>query len=100
DAELERARRDERAKASGLEIVLDPQTLLARDGAVMRVRELLAREVVHRVRDALGEAAAVHEDERRAVRAHELEQARVDRGPDAGAGVGTRRGPAAELERL
>ena len=100
DAELERARRDERPDPPGFEIVLDAQTLLARDRSVVRVRDLLAGEVVHRVRDALCEASAVHEDERAAMRAHELEQARMDRRPDGCPPVGPGHRPAPELERL
>src|SRR2546430_10513013 len=44
DPELERARRNEGTQRPRLQIVLDPQTLLARDRAVVRVRELLARD--------------------------------------------------------
>ena len=58
------------------------QTLLARDRAMVGMRELLSREVVHRVGDTLREAAAVHEDERRAMRLDELHQPRMDRRPD------------------
>src|SRR6185503_19427100 len=100
DPELERRRRDERAQPARLEIVLDPQALLARDRAVMRVDQLLARELVHRVRDAFREAPAVDEDEGRAMLADELEQTRVDRRPDARPRVRARCGTAADLERL
>ena len=67
---------------------------------MVAVRELLAREIVHRVGDALREATAVHEDERRAVLAHELQESRVDRRPDARARVGARGRSAAEFEGL
>ena len=82
DAELERARGHERRKPPGLEIVFDPQPLLARDRAMVRVDELFTRELVECAREALGETARVHEDERRSVRADELEDLRMDRRPD------------------
>src|SRR5207247_5498983 len=82
DAELERAGGDKGRKAARLEIVFDPKPLLARDRAVVRVDELLARELVERAREALGATARVHEDERRAMRADELEDLGMDRGPD------------------
>ena len=56
--------------------------LLARDRAVVGAGDLLAGQLVERGRQPLGQAAAVDEDDRRAVRAHELEQPRVDRRPD------------------
>src|SRR6185503_693390 len=83
-----------------LEIVLDAQALLARDRAVMRVDQLLTCELVHRIRDPFREAPAVDEDEGRAMLADELEEPRVDRRPDARPRVGSRRGTAADLERL
>ena len=88
DAQLERRRRHERAQAARLQVVLDAEALLARDRAVMRMHQLLARELVHRAGDPLREAAAVDEDERRAMLADELEQTRMYRGPDARACVG------------
>ena len=100
DAELERAGRHQRPEPPGLQIVLDAKPLLACDRPVMRVRQLFTRQIVQRVRDALREPAAVDEDERRAVLAHELEEPRVDRRPDARAPIGPRGRPAAELERL
>src|SRR5213594_311693 len=57
DPELERARGDEGSDATRLEVVLDAQPLLARDGAVMRVRDLLLGEIVQRRGDALREPA-------------------------------------------
>ena len=100
DPELERARGDEGSDATRLEVVLDAQPLLARDGAVMRVRDLLLGEIVQRGGDALREAAAVDEDERAAVLTDELEQARMDRRPDRDAAVGPAHGTRAELQRI
>ena len=56
--------------------------LLARERAVVRAGDLLLGELVEPQREPLGEAAVVDEDDRRAVRSHELEQRRVDRRPD------------------
>src|SRR5206468_6491101 len=81
DAELEGARGDEGRQTSRLELVLDLESLLARDRAVVRADQLLSRELVQRAGESLGEAARVHEDERRAVRSDDLEGLRLDRGP-------------------
>jgi hypothetical protein len=85
DAQLQRRRRDDRGQSAGLQALLDGGALLARERAVMSERHLLAREVVHGRRQALGEAPAVDEDDGRTVRAHEVDEARVDVGPDASA---------------
>ena len=85
DPELERGRRDDRAEPSLLEGVLDLQTLLAREGAVMRAHEILAGELVQARRESLGQPPGVREHDRRAVRADQLQQRRVDRGPDRAA---------------
>ena len=82
DAELERGRGDDRRELAALQPVLDLLPLLARDRAVVRERDLLPRSLVQRRREPLGQAAAVDEDHRRAVRADELDQPRVDRRPD------------------
>jgi hypothetical protein len=82
DPELERGRRDYRAERAALQRVLDEQPLLARDRAVVRGHEVLARELVQARRQALGQAPGVHEHDRRAVRADQLEQAGMDRRPD------------------
>ncbi len=82
DAELERRGGDEGGEAAGLERVLDQEALLAGDRAVVGAGDLLPRQLVEGGGQALGEAAAVHEEDRRAVGAHELEKARVDRRPD------------------
>src|SRR5262249_46763185 len=76
DAELERARRGDRAQPAGLERLLDLDALVARDRAVVRAHELdtlrrragLDRELGQLLRDALGEPPAVDEDDRRSVR--------------------------------
>ncbi len=82
DAELERRRGDDRGEIPALEAILDDGALLARDRAVVREGDLLAREIVERGREALGEPSAVDEDHRRAVRADELDDARVKVRPD------------------
>ena len=97
DAQLERRRRDERRDAAGLEVLLDLEPLLAGDRAVVGADQLLAGELVQALREPLGQAAAVREDDRAAVRPDELEQARVDRRPDARAHVAERDGPAGLL---
>ena len=82
DAELERRGGDQRGQTAGLQHLLDLEPLLARDRAVVGAGDVRLGELVQAVGDPLGGAAAVHEDERRAVGADELEQARVDRRPD------------------
>ena len=83
DPELERRGGNERPELARLERVLDQQPLLARDRAVVGAGDRLARKVVECRGEPLREAARVHEQDRRAVRFHELEQARVHRRPDA-----------------
>ena len=56
--------------------------LRARDRSVVRADERLAGQLVQRAGEPLGQPAAVDEDQRRAVRANQLEQPRVDRRPD------------------
>ena len=99
DAELERAGRDERGETTGLEVILDAEPLLSRDRAMVRVDQLFACELVERAREALCEPPGVHEDKRRAVRADELEDLRVDRGPDRRA-LDRGHGPGWDLGRL
>ena len=85
DAELERRGGDEGGEAAGLERVLDlERAARGRSSRGGRGRRL-ARQLVEGGGQALGEAPAVHEDDGRAVRAHQLEQARVDGGPDRAA---------------
>ena len=83
DAELERRGRDQAAKRPCLELVLDEHSLLARDRPVVGSHQVFAGELVDARRKAFGEASRVDEDDRRAMRLDELEQPRVDRGPDA-----------------
>src|SRR6266700_554543 len=45
-------------------------------------RDLLFGQLVEPEREPLGETAVVDEDDRRAMRADELDERRVDRGPD------------------
>ena len=82
DAELERRGRDQRAQGAGLQQVLDLDALRPRDRAVVRADQRLAGQLVQRAGQPLGQPPAVDEDQRRAVRADELEQPRVDRRPD------------------
>jgi len=82
DAELERRGGDERAQHAGLEEILHFDALRPRDRPVMRADQRFARELVEGAGEPLGEAAAVDEDERRAVGANQLEEARVNRRPD------------------
>ena len=83
DAELERRRGDEARDLPGLQELLDDDSLLARERAVVRACQLLSGELVDAEREPLGEAAVVDEHDRRSVLAHELEDRRVDRRPDA-----------------
>ena len=59
------------------------EALLAGDAAVVGPDQLLAGQLVEPLGEALGEAAAVDEDDRAACAPDELEDARVDRRPDA-----------------
>src|SRR5439155_26444264 len=83
DAELERRCGDEAAKRPGFQLVFDDQPLLARNRSVVRSYEVFASQLVDARRQALRQASRVDEDDGRAVRLDQLEQARVDRGPDA-----------------
>ena len=82
DAELERRRGDERAQRAGLQQILDLDALRAGDRAVMRADERLAGELVERAGQPFGQPPAVDEDQRRSVRANQLEQPRMNRRPD------------------
>ena len=57
DAELERARGDKGGQSARLQVVLDAETLLASDRAVVRVYQLFACELVERACETLGEPA-------------------------------------------
>ena len=100
DPELERRCGHERGQAAGLQHLLDLEPLLAGDRAVVRAGDLLLGQVVQAMGDALGGAAAVHEDERRAVGAHQLEEARIDRGPDRLARLAVGRRGATQLAHV
>ena len=82
DAELERRGGDERPQRAGLEQVLDLHALRPGDRSVVRADERFARQLVERAGQALGQPPAVDEDQRRAMRANQLEQPRVDGRPD------------------
>ena len=82
DAELERRGRDQAADLSGLQPVFDLDALRPRERSVVRADQRLAGQLVERAGEPLRDAAAVDEDQRRAVRAHQFEQARMDRAPD------------------
>src|SRR6185437_1555368 len=86
DAELQRAGGDDGGQLAALEAVLDHEARVLGDRAVVREGDLLAGGLVEGRGEALGEAAAVGEDHGRAVGADQLDEARVDGGPDGGAG--------------
>ena len=82
DAELERRGGDDARQRARLERLLDLAARLARERAVVRARDGLLAQLVEAQRQPLGHAAAVDEHDRRVVRAHELEQLGVERGPE------------------
>ncbi len=65
----------------------------------MRPDEDFAGELVQCAREPFGQPAAVHEDQRRLVRANQLQQPRVDRRPDGGPRVADRRRSARDVVR-
>ena len=67
DAELERGGGDDGAHLAGLEALLDAEAAVLREAAVVRGDVLFAEALREVVGDALGHAARVDEDERRAV---------------------------------
>ncbi len=71
----------------------------ARDRAVVRAHQRLAGELVERAGQPLGEPAAVDEDQRRPVRANQLEQPRMDRRPDRRPRIADRRRAARDVVR-
>src|SRR6266851_9996091 len=78
DAKLERRRRDQAFDGPRFEPILDEHALLTRDRSVMREYELLTRELVDSGGDSLGQPPRVDEDDRRAVLADHLQDARID----------------------
>ncbi len=72
--------------APDLEQILHLHPLRPRDRTVMRAHERFAGQLVQRAGQPLGQTAAVDEDERRSVRADQLDEPRVDRRPDRRAG--------------
>ena len=82
DPELQRAGRHQARQLARLQQLLDLRALLARERPVVGARDLLFGEVVQAQRDALRRTPVVHEDDRRAVGAHQLQQLRVDGRPD------------------
>ena len=82
DAQLERGGGDQAAQLAALERLLDLGALLARERAVVGARQLLLPGLVDAQRQALGQPAVVDEDDGRAVSAHQLDDLRIDRGPD------------------
>ena len=82
DAELQRARGDERAQLAGLEPFFQQEPSFAREGAVIRQRDFLLRQRVHPGGDAFRLAAVVHEHECRARAANLVEHQWCDGRPD------------------
>jgi hypothetical protein len=82
DAEFERRGRDQRAQASGLQLLFDLGALRGREGAMVGAGQLLARQFIDRAGQPLGDAAAVDEDDGGMALANDLDQARMDGGPD------------------
>ena len=91
DAELERRRRHQPAQPALLERVLDLDALRPGQRAVVGADQRLAGQLVERRGEPLGEAPAVDEDQRRGVRLDQLQQPRMDGGPDRRARSGPSR---------
>jgi len=77
-----RGGRNEAGDPARLQVLLDLRPLLAGQRAVMGSGQLLLRQLVQPEREPLGEPAVVDEEDRRAVGTDELDERRVDRGPD------------------
>src|SRR5205085_3511385 len=88
DAELQARRGDDRLQPARLQLGLDLYALLARKRAVVRAYELFAREVVEVRGETFGQTARVAEHDRRAMRANQIEDARVHVRPNALHGFG------------
>ena len=82
DAQLQRRGRHQAGQLARLEHLLDDRALLARQRPVVGARDVGVGQLVEAQREALGAAAVVDEDDRRAVLAHELQDLRVHRRPD------------------
>ena len=100
DAEFERGRGDEAAQRAHLEAVFDFLALVGGDAAVVGAHQGVAGEFVDGAGDALGEAAAVDEDEGGGVGADEFEQLGMDGAPDGGAHGGLRGGAAGQGDEV
>ena len=85
DAELERRGGNQAADLSRLQAILDLDPLRPCQRAMMRADQRFAGELVQRGGKPFGDAAAVDEDQGRAVGEDEFEQAGMDRTPDRGA---------------
>src|SRR5262249_1805625 len=88
---------DQRPQPAGFQEILDFDALRPRDRSVVRAHERLAREIVERAGEPLGEAPAVDEDERRPVCLNQLEQPRMNGRPDRRPRVADRRRPARDV---
>ncbi len=84
DPQLQRAGRHQAAQRAGLQHLLDLRALRPRHAAVVRADQPFCRQFVDPLRQPLAEAPAVGEHDRAAVGADQLDQARVDGGPDPG----------------
>ena len=98
DAEFERGSGDEAAQGAHLEAVFDLLALVGGDAAVMGADQGFAGEFVDGAGDALGEAAAVDEDERGGVGADEFQELGMNGAPDGGAGGGLGGGAAGQRD--
>ena len=81
DAELERGRRHQRGQVARAEPGLEAEPAVLRQAAVVGRHLVLAEALGEEVRHPLGQAARVHEDERRAVRPHVRRDAIQDLAP-------------------
>ena len=72
DPELERRGGDERLQVAGTQPRLDAVSAVLREAAVVRGDDVVTESLAELVRQALGETAGVHEDERRPVLADEV----------------------------
>src|SRR5207249_2798029 len=85
DTQLEARGRYQSGKATGLERILDQESLLLGDRAVVRTDQFLTREPVDRRGQPFGEPPRVDEDDGRAVLANQFQDAGMDRRPDTAA---------------